>query len=273
MKDRCKKVLKNGNQCKNGAKCDGYCDTHMKKLKKNVVEKVIKNKKKLTKVEDPPDAIDPRVQQLIEINKSVPGQRTPGWYDLRYNAITASDCAKVLLLTQYEMKLYEDKVIHIKTKTPKLGSCCYTGKNIKEIYRKKVLPQQPHKKMYSKALVHGTRFENVCAGIYEHRTGRRIIDFGLMPHPDLSFIAASPDGITECGRMIEIKAPISREIIGIPLIYYWMQMQQQGNPWMSQGYDPYSIYTFMYWMQMQQGMFQPLIPHILFPKWQFWLFA
>lgn len=265
MKGKCQAVLKSGKKCKNVPKQDGYCDLHFKKItapadktpvdeapadKAPLIKQVVKAVGTTKAVEasastppagkapvgtakadkapaDTPPTIDARVLKLIEINKSVPDQRTQEWSDLRYNAITASDCAKVLLLTQYEMKLYEDKVIYIATKNPKLGSCCYTGSNIKEVFRKKVLPPEPYKKMYAAALVHGTRYENVCSTIYEHRTQRKVLDFGLIPHPTIPFIAASPDGVTECGRMIEIKAPKSRKINGIPLIYYWMQMQQQ----------------------------------------------
>ena len=40
-------------------------------------------------------------------------------------------------------------------------------------------------------------------------------------------VSASPDGITETGVMIEIKAPFRRKITSIPPVYYWYQMQQQ----------------------------------------------
>ena len=55
----------------------------------------------------------------------------------------------------------------------------------------------------------------------------------LMKHKNMSYpesieyLAASPDGITPDGVMLEIKCPLSREIKGIPPIYYWQQMQQQ----------------------------------------------
>lgn len=171
--------------------------------------------------------IDPTVQRLITINKSMPEQRTTKWYEIRWNCLTASDAAKALLLTKYEMNLYENDKIYIKTKNPKLGSCCYTGCNIKQLFQKKCTPQGPYKKIYSPAIVHGTKYEDVACTVYSYRENEKVIEFGLMPHPTIPFLAASPDGITHSGRMLEIKVPYSREIIGIPLIYYWMQMQMQ----------------------------------------------
>jgi putative phage-type endonuclease len=164
---------------------------------------------------------------LIEINKSVPEQRTPAWLEFRNKRLTASDAAKALLITQYELDLYEKGVLFIETKTPKRGSCCYTGKNIKELYQSKCV-NTVYKKLNSPSVVHGTRYEVVACTIYETREQETVIGFGLMPHPNIPFIGASPDGITQrTGRMLEIKVPYSRKIIGIPLIYYWIQMQMQ----------------------------------------------
>jgi hypothetical protein len=40
-------------------------------------------------------------------------------------------------------------------------------------------------------------------------------------------LAASPDGITVDGRMLEIKCPYRRKITGVPLLVYWQQCQLQ----------------------------------------------
>ena len=75
--------------------------------------------------------------------------------------------------------------------------------------------------------MHGVKYECVATKIYEFREDEEVIEFGLMPHPEIEYIGASPDGITKSGRMLEIKVPYSREITGVPLIHYWMQMQTQ----------------------------------------------
>jgi hypothetical protein len=57
--------------------------------------------------------------------------------------------------------------------------------------------------------------------------------YGCILHPDYSFIGASPDAIVtdpespKYGRMVEIKNIVNREITGVPLEHYWIQMQIQ----------------------------------------------
>ena len=48
-----------------------------------------------------------------------------------------------------------------------------------------------------------------------------IKEFGSLPHQteELSMVTASPDAITPNGYMLEIKAPVKREITGIPPPY------------------------------------------------------
>jgi len=63
--------------------------------------------------------------------------------------------------------------------------------------------------------------------IYEKHTKRKVTEFGLIQHPQLSIFGASPDGITDDGRMLEIKCPYSRKLTGEPLHHYWIQTQIQ----------------------------------------------
>jgi hypothetical protein len=79
----------------------------------------------------------------------------------------------------------------------------------------------------------GIRFEPVVNQIFEHRHQCHIEELGRIMHPTDPRVAASPDGlITEgpdhlLGHLIEIKAPVTREIgLGIPDEYY-AQMQTQ----------------------------------------------
>jgi len=79
----------------------------------------------------------------------------------------------------------------------------------------------------------GIRFEPVVKLIFEHHYQCVIEDLGRILHPTDPRVAASPDGlITQgpdnlLGNLIEIKAPVTREIgLGIPDEYY-AQMQTQ----------------------------------------------
>jgi putative phage-type endonuclease len=75
---------------------------------------------------------------------------------------------------------------------------------------------------------HGVKYEPVIQQVYQAKEGLSVLhEFGSLIHPTRPYISASPDGITEAGRMLEIKAPYQREITGIPPGYYWTQMQQQ----------------------------------------------
>jgi len=68
---------------------------------------------------------------------------------------------------------------------------------------------------------------------YEQEYGTKVGEFGCIPHPTKSYLAASPDGINTCpasdryGRMVEVKNIFNREITGIPKSEYWIQMQVQ----------------------------------------------
>lgn len=74
---------------------------------------------------------------------------------------------------------------------------------------------------------HGIKYEYIAQLLYTEKNDCNIIEFGSLPHNNHTFIRASPDGITETGIMLEIKVPLCREIVGLPPIYYWYQMQQQ----------------------------------------------
>ena len=78
---------------------------------------------------------------------------------------------------------------------------------------------------------HGQLFEDIAVGIYETRHNTKIFEYGLITHPTISYLGASPDGITKDGIMVEIKCPYSRKLNGNVMdkktLMYWVQMQMQ----------------------------------------------
>jgi putative phage-type endonuclease len=93
---------------------------------------------------------------------------------------------------------------------------------------------------------HGKKYESIADLIYEHRYDIQLLEFGLLLHPTISILGASPDSIcnilkldgkkfaTIGGRMIEIKCPVSRKILTEGKIDgeqcphgYWIQVQLQ----------------------------------------------
>jgi putative phage-type endonuclease len=77
------------------------------------------------------------------------------------------------------------------------------------------------------ATEHGTIFEPISNEIHSLKIKKKIYDFESIEHPVYKFIAASPDGITEDGELVEYKNPKTRKIVGVPKGDYWVQMQFQ----------------------------------------------
>ena len=123
-------------------------------------------------------------------------QRTPEWFSLRENRLTASDL--------YDAIKNPSSLAKRKLKTTTFNSGA--------------IP----------ALKWGTMFEAMATRIYSNLKNKKIYEFGLVINDEIENFGASPDGITEDGIMIEIKCPYSRKIKDgeIPEKYYY-QMQGQ----------------------------------------------
>ena len=150
-----------------------------------------------TKIKKSEDFLKKKVEYLLTVPQ--PEQRTEAWYRLREGRLTASDLATALNESKY------DKPIDLVLKKCGLGP--------------------PF--MGNKYTEWGVKYEPIATMIYEQRNNVRVIEFGLMPHPTISFLGASPDGITPEGMMLEIKCPPVRVITGIIPHNYWLQMQLQ----------------------------------------------
>lgn len=149
-----------------------------------------------------------------------PEQKSPLWFEMRNNFITASAGAQAIGESKYE------KPIELIKQKIGLGKPFGENSNVH----------------------HGKKFEKIAILIYENIYNNKVGEFGLIPHisePQISFLGASPDGICTCstldgkfssmvGRMLEIKCVTSRKINTsgdedgvICPHYYWVQVQLQ----------------------------------------------
>lgn len=153
--------------------------------------------------------INAKLQRVLDM-PSIP-QRTPEWYAARHNLITASSCADALGLNPYNRNARQ--VLLESKGTP--GECL----------------SGPMGNVFT---VHGTRFEPVATMMYTTIFGPPVYEIGLLRHPEIPFLGASPDGLCPDGTMLEIKCPMKRKIKKSGQIrgtvvptHYWIQVQVQ----------------------------------------------
>ena len=133
-------------------------------------------------------------------------QRTPEWYVARQHRLTASDIAAALDIPPFES---------------------FNGSARTELLMKKKHPDR-NKFMGNEYTEWGQKHEPEAIALYEKKTGAKVLEFGLMIHPEVPWLGASPDGITADGVCIEVKAPLSRQIVpGTIPKHYYPQVQCQ----------------------------------------------
>ena len=146
--------------------------------------------------------------QMLKLkNMVLPEQRSPEWYSIRENLLTASSLADALGKGRFTTR---DHLLLDKTSNTS-----------------KPFEMNP-------IIEWGVKYEPVATEFYEKMNNLKIVEFGLIPHPELSIFGASPDGICDIdspkeyvGRMLEIKCPPKRQFTNEVPIHYWMQMQGQ----------------------------------------------
>ena len=147
-----------------------------------------------------------RKRKLIELKKlKLPDQRTPEWYDMRKKRLTASSLASAI------------------------GKDHFTSRD--ELILSKLEPKQYE----SNAITEwGVKYEDVAIMFYEELYNVKVLDFGLVPHPEFDAFGASPDGICDdtgnleyIGRMVEIKCPPKRKFTATVPPHYKMQVLGQ----------------------------------------------
>ena len=135
-------------------------------------------------------------------------QRTAAWHTKRGEMLTASEIYKT-----------------VEGATPAAR---------RELITSKLVPRDSGNNGGARSLMWGTQFETVAKQIYENMHNVKIADTTCVPHPEYSFLGASPDGLQlenekRFGRLVEFKCPISRdfdETTPVPDMYiHQMQLQ------------------------------------------------
>ena len=154
-----------------------------------------------------------QLERLLAVPQ--PKQKSAEWYAFRHDILTASNVWKVFSSpAQYNSLVYEKCRPHsTDDHLDGMGWKHPTSTN---------------------AMHWGVRYEPVSVALYSALNHTRVGEFGCIVHPTVPYLAASPDGINIddtnaklFGRMIEVKNIVSREITGVPLEHYWIQMQLQ----------------------------------------------
>ena len=139
--------------------------------------------------------------KLLEL----PEQRSPEWYEMRKEKLTASSLASAI------------------------GKCHFTTRE------ELILSKIEDKPYVSNPITEwGVKYEDIAILFYEELNHVKVLDFGLIPHPTFKAFGASPDGICDdtgndeyVARMVEIKCPPKRKFTKTCPPHYLMQVQGQ----------------------------------------------
>lgn len=162
-----------------------------------------------------------KVTELLKMEQHA--QLSDGWFKARQTCITASS-ASSLLVRDYKTCNNYVKSFGLEDSFDYSGKCCNPYSTKKQYFLDKCRGSTFKGNI---ATYHGQKYESVVTDLYKNNTGKDVLEFGLIRHPTLSWLAASPDGITPDGIMIEIKCPYRRKITGITPLYYFIQVQLQ----------------------------------------------
>jgi len=168
--------------------------------------------------------IDINVDSIVNVNKKnemiyserkeklkklklldLPEQRSPEWYAMRKEKLTASSIASAI------------------------GKCHFTTRE------ELILSKIEDKPYESNPITEwGVKYEDIAILFYEELYNVKVLDFGLIPHPTFKAFGASPDGICDdtgndeyVSRMVEIKCPPKRKFTKTCPPHYLMQVQGQ----------------------------------------------
>ncbi|QIG59959.1 hypothetical protein [Dishui Lake phycodnavirus 4] len=137
----------------------------------------------------------PQVAKLISYEYAA--QRSEEWLELRKNVLTASDCPAAIGQNPYQTPF--------------------------DLLLKKCGKGEPFTgNMFTE---HGNKYEDEARVLYEQRHNEKVHEIGLYIHPSIKWLGGSPDGVTESGKLVEIKCPLRRDIKDEVPIHYMGQIQ------------------------------------------------
>lgn len=161
-------------------------------------------------------------QVLAHLNATPqPAQRTNEWYAYRHALITASNAYKI-----FDTPGSQNQLIYEKCSP--LPVAVVTQNHSPTVNMNPVPTVNVSSPMHW-----GQKYEPMSTMYYEMIHGTTVGEYGCVQHSKYSFLGASPDGIVDdpasdkYGQMLEIKNVVNRDITGIPLKAYWVQMQLQ----------------------------------------------
>lgn len=155
-------------------------------------------------------------------------QRTEEWYSARLGKVTASRVADVVAKT-------------------KSGYSTSRANYMAQLLCER-LTKVKGESFQSSAMVWGVEQEPNARSAYEAETGLLVVETGFIPHPDILWAGASPDGLVSDEGLVEVKCPIPATHIDFLMTgkvpsNYETQMQWQmactGRMWCDYvSYDP-----------------------------------
>lgn len=160
--------------------------------------------------------------------KPQPAQKSKEWFEIRNNLITASEAASCLTMSERTCESYV-KAFNIKKFKYNANKCANTYENKMDYLIKKSRASLGENVFIDSIYtLWGKKYEDVAVNLYKKLKNVQVYEFGLLLHPRLKWLGASPDGITENGVMLEIKCPYSRKIKDTePPLHYYIQVQLQ----------------------------------------------
>lgn len=135
----------------------------------------------------------PRVAELLA--EKYDDQRSPEWFALRGNMLTASDVASAIGANFFK---HPETLILEK---------CGVGKKFTG----------------NSDTARGVRLEPIVRDMYDALSKCKTHEIGLLVHPEHKWLGGSPDGVTEEGVLVEIKCP--KKISSKVPVYYMPQIQ------------------------------------------------
>lgn len=140
-----------------------------------------------------------KVKKLIDEGNKYP-QLSEEWFKKRHNIISATNVASII--------------------------DCNPNKSKYELFNEKASPLPPPP--FSNDMTEwGHKYEPIARRIYEKISKDKVYECGLLIHPEYPWLGASPDGIRDCGWLLEIKCLYNRKQVTELPVYYWVQIQIQ----------------------------------------------